>query len=1009
MALNVGELSVELEARTREFEERLRRSEKALDGVADTAEDASKRIEVSLEGVIGAITDLTTAFAIFTPQGRAAGIGLLRLAGLFPPLRIAVIGLTAAFAGFRLLRLSDEGLALSASFEQVAISLGILTGSAANARTVLGEVQKIVLATPFGLQELANVSKQLAVVFGENTAAISEFTAITADIAAISGRPVEQIGSQLQRAITSGLASAEVLRESGITQLLLEVSGATDSAALSGQALLDAFRALTREGGRGFGAAAAQAVSLAGAISNAEIASENFARALGDALSPATTARALNTQTAFGNLENAIAGLAPTIEAFTVVTAGLINTLVNLGVVLVTRVGSILAGLQFTFAAILVAGSALAVGIEGLIRTFAVLGTAIAQVVSGDILGAFRTIAEFDIGEIAALDTLNTSLENLDETATIANRSVSGFTGALGTIADAALDSAEALGIDTQALRDNTEARTRSNAEIKVAAAEAQKAALAQLELAGAHQKALDSFGNVSGIEAEINALDREIARLGVLVQGVGDVTRFEEQRAAAIEARVQLAERIAAAEENLPAVLAAINEQIRAISEIDPRAGVRAAQEFSDALTGAGADPRQQIQAAAEVLQSLREEQAERDRAIRTDAIADEKQQRETAARTLAQIVQRAEDSRLSALGRQISALNRQIVLARELADLSGDQESGARAVLALQQERTRISDAQFDALQAEADATDRIVQAQARLPEVLANTREQIARLSELDPEAAADFSRRLAEGLDRAGEDTILAERVAGDIAQQVLAKTTEVAPTIAARLSSSIGEALRAVFNGEAVNFGVLIGEVLFRSATEALDEAFRKSIDLFRDLLTQAIKSSGEAIGGLFGGIGDALGGLFGAGGVLSGIGDIFGEGGALSGIGSFFELDEAQAKAFGNLALGTLGAGLQAFARDDEITSQAANIRSAVDSAQRVRGIVAGPTSIGIAQVDRGIRDAFLPTERFLAAIERNTRQTATSVSPEGNASQAPSSGADPASAILTTESESLI
>ncbi|MEE8164759.1 MAG: hypothetical protein V3T64_04255, partial [Myxococcota bacterium] len=984
MALTVGELSIELEASTKEFEERLKRADKALDDTAENAEKATQRIEVSISGLADAVADLATAFALLNPA--RSGGGLLRLASFIPGLRVAVLGLTAAFAGFRLFRLSQEGLQLSASFEQIEISLGVLTGSAANARDVLREVNEIVLATPFGLEQLANVSRSLAVVFGDNTAAISEFTAITADIAAISGRPVEQIGSQLQRAISSGLASAEVLRESGITQLLLEVSGAADSAALSGQDLLDAFRALTSEGGRGFRAAALQAVSLAGAISNAEIAAQNFARALGDALSPAQTSRALNTQAAFGNLEKTIRGLAPTLELITGIFARFVNTIVNIGVVLATTLGFALGTVQFLFAGFAVSVALAVVGVEAFATSLALLAVAFDQLVRGNTAEAARIIREFDIGELSSVRFLDAALENLDETATASNQTVNALGGSLATIGRAFLEDAEAVGINTDGLLENTDARARSKAEIEASASAAQKAALDQLALAAAHTKALDTFGNVTGIQREINAIDLEIARLGILVQGIGDVTRFEEQRTAALQARVRLAERLAAAEQNLPAVLAAINAQIAAISEIDPQRGVQAARDFSNALTGAGADPTAQIRAAAEVLQTLREEQAERDRAIRTAAIEDETRQRKQAATTLSQIVQRAEDARLSDFGRQIAALDRQIVLARELATLSGDQESGARAVLALQLERERVADAEEDALQATAEATDRIVQAQARLPEVLANVREQIAKLGELDPEAAAEFSRRLAEGLDRAGEDTELAERVAGDIAQKVLATTTEVAPTIAAQLAGRIGEALNAVFNGEAVNFGQVIGDVLLTSATQALEEAFSKTAKLLRELMTKAFEEAGKILGAVLSSatdtLGGALSGIFGQGGILSGIGDIFGEGGALSGIGGFFDLDKAQAKAFGNVAVGVLGAGIQALTRDDAITSSAANIRSAIDSAQRVRGIVAGPTSIGIAQVDRGIRDAFLPTEALLVRIERNTRTTAEVVSP---------------------------
>ncbi len=86
----------------------------------------------------------------------------------------------------------------------------------------------------------------------------------------------------------------------------------------------------------------------------------------------------------------------------------------------------------------------------------------------------------------------------------------------------------------------------------------------------------------------------------------------------------------------------------------------------------------------------------------------------------------------------------------------------------------------------------------------------------------------------------------------------------------------------------------------------------------------------------------------------------------------------------------------------------AANIRSAVTSTQAVRGIVAGPTQIAVAQVDRAISDSFLEPTRLLRIIAENTGRTVEQTSDTGTGS-IPTGGTDPATQALANEGPSLI
>ena len=219
-----------------------------------------------------------------------------------------------------------------------------------------------------------------------------------------------------------------------------------------------------------------------------------------------------------------------------------------------------------------------------------------------------------------------------------------------------------------------------------------------------------------------------------------------------------------------------------------------------------------------------------------------------------------------------------------------------------------------------------------------------------------------------------------KVGGDDKKDAKGEGTRFGERFAEGFSSTFGAAIR----GESVDFIGDFAELLNQQSAEALKDSFQEAVDGFGDLLSSAVSGSGIA--------------------------DLFKGEGALGGIGSFFseKLGDDAGKILGGTALGILGAGIGAFRREQETESAAAQVQSAVDSAEKVRGIVAGPTSIAVAQVDRGISDAFLPTERLLTLIEQNTRATATQTSSTGTGS-VPSGGTSEATQALANEGPSLV
>ncbi len=266
MALTVGELAVELDARTTEFRRGLRAAESRLDRFDRTSTARTANVSRS-----------------FARMG-----GQIALVGA------AITALGAALATVGLTRFVAAGIKSAATFESIGVSLEVLTGSAQGAAEVLDAVNTRDTETPFGLEEVASAARSVAVVFAEDTKQVAEFTRITADLAAATNRPIQLIGENLTRAFSAGLGAADAFREAGISKLILDQAMVTDVAKLSSEQLGQALRDLTSEGGRLFGAAARQAMTLGGAISNTAIAFELFRTEVGKAIGP-NLAKILNT------------------------------------------------------------------------------------------------------------------------------------------------------------------------------------------------------------------------------------------------------------------------------------------------------------------------------------------------------------------------------------------------------------------------------------------------------------------------------------------------------------------------------------------------------------------------------------------------------------------------------------------------------------------------------------------------------------------------------------------
>lgn len=978
MGLTVGELNVELEATTKEFNERLDEAEKKIEQLATTTEEVAQKTSKSFIEFAKAIGTLNITIGA-TAASAVGFVNIIRALGVaIPQVKLAAIGLGAILAAIGISRVGKEGIQLAAAFEQVEVALETLTGSAQQAKIVLDDVRKITLETPFALVELANVARTMAVVFGDSGETIAEFTRITADIAAISGKNVEQIGQQIQRAVVSGLASAEVLKEAGITQLLLEQAGVTDVATLRGEKLLQAFRGLTAEGGRAFQAAIRQAQTLAGALSNAEIAASEFSRAFGKALSPATIVRANAMENAFVQLTAAVESATPAITAFTIV----VNTVLAksfrvaaFSVRLLAISFDALGALLTVFQVVIVGVAAV---IEGVARAQFSALQGIFRLLTGDIDGAVQSFKDFiDVTDSPVL----TLLGNTIQTAAVAGEDlINAFKGLLGSTT-ITQKFADAVGFSTEATR--VFGNTAGNAALKIEdlteRTEDQIAALEQL-------RALGQTLGTTTIEARIEALGREIGALSVLEVNLKDRELLELRLLDLAKERARLQSELATEAlggANLRATLEDVNEQIRLIGEVDPAQAAEFALALAEALTQAGMTAAAQIRAAAEVRQTIRDsETADRianEREIETERLAIEGRvaaAREGAEAGLrgdirAQQIANISDERI----RGLAAIQDEVAATKALAELGVDQVLIAERLRQLTEERLAIE---------KELATTQMQQRESQqvLPDIVGRVNEAIGQVSAIDPARAAELTTQFGDALRAAGDDPEALANAAANFGVKVQEILNDIRPaTFGETVGDTVLVGIQRALTGGDIGIGQTFADSLIAFGQPALNQLFADAVENFGDLLDSVLKDAAGFLESVdFGGLGETFGGL-----------------------GEFLKGPAGKA------TIGLVGQGISAALRSDEVTSQAARtVSSAVESTARVRGIVAGPTSIAVAQVDRAISDAFIETNFILRRIEENTRATAVQTSDTGTGS-VPTGGTSEATQALANEGPSLV
>ena len=211
-------------------------------------------------------------------------------------------GLTvAAAAGFALLKLKDYGqyaLQTAASFEQLAISFRVITGSAQTGQELTDAIIELGAKTPMTAQQLSKAA-QLLLSFGESAENIIPDLKLLGDITggevnrfnmlalafAQVGANGKLMGQDLLQMVNAGFNPLQIMSQT-TGKSMGELRKEMEEGRISFQMVAQAMRDAASEGGRYFGLMEQQSQSLNGLLSTMGDTWEQVAKNIGDLFLP---------------------------------------------------------------------------------------------------------------------------------------------------------------------------------------------------------------------------------------------------------------------------------------------------------------------------------------------------------------------------------------------------------------------------------------------------------------------------------------------------------------------------------------------------------------------------------------------------------------------------------------------------------------------------------------------------------------------------------------------------
>lgn len=129
----------------------------------------------------------------------------------------------------------------ASSVESLRVRLKFLTGSTEDASKAFEIMNDFASKVPFTLEQIERATPSLLTV-ADDIDELNQLLSITGDIAAVSGLSFEDTARQLQRAFASGIASAEMFKDSGTSAFLGFEAGVRKTGKETKKIIMDMFK-----------------------------------------------------------------------------------------------------------------------------------------------------------------------------------------------------------------------------------------------------------------------------------------------------------------------------------------------------------------------------------------------------------------------------------------------------------------------------------------------------------------------------------------------------------------------------------------------------------------------------------------------------------------------------------------------------------------------------------------------------------------------------------------------
>lgn len=191
-----------------------------------------------------------------SPTAGGAGSGILGMLGMSGTTAAAIVGVGAALAA-----MTGYAVAAAAQMQTLTIQFEVLTGSASAAKGMLDELRTLAADTPLGLQEVSQAAKIL-LAMGEDKGGVVAQVEMLGDVAAISGKPLNELAIIYGQVMQAGrLTSQELLQFNNanvpLLQKLSQMTGVStaqvrkmiEEGKIGADLVVQAFREMTSAGG----------------------------------------------------------------------------------------------------------------------------------------------------------------------------------------------------------------------------------------------------------------------------------------------------------------------------------------------------------------------------------------------------------------------------------------------------------------------------------------------------------------------------------------------------------------------------------------------------------------------------------------------------------------------------------------------------------------------------------------------------------------------------------------